>query len=271
MRLMFRQFLVIAVVSLWGLGPAWAEPRTTTAAVRYEFTFAGIPFGWTRYEGTFGPAGYTARASFQTSGLVSVFWQAAIEASAAGRLNAHALDPDWYDSLYRRGSGRQQRVKIEFGQGEPKTLAEPAYDTTTYPVTAAQKREADDPMSALALIATGLTATSKDLCGTVAPVFDGKRRYDLAFTYVKDVPVKFRGGLFTGTAHLCQVQYRQIAGYKQKILKEGQQWPSIYCWMAEIPHPSSPTGRYLVVLKLWANTKWGRLEARLTERTFTSP
>jgi hypothetical protein len=102
-------------------------------------------------------------------------------------------------------------------------------------------------------------------CGTSAPVFDGRRRYNIEFTDLRDEPVKLENGLFTGKAHLCQLHYNQIAGFKPKILKEGRELPPAFAWLAEIPSPSAPHGHYLVPLKLWASTGFGTVTATLTQ------
>ena len=73
------------------------------------------------------------------------------------------------------------------------------------------------------------------------------------------------GKLFSGTAHLCQVHYRQIAGFKPKILKEGAAFPPIYGDFADIPAPSAPNGHYVVAVKLWSHLTWGTVSAELTK------
>ncbi len=236
------------------------------ASAQYQLTFAGIPFGATTYDGMFGAESYSVQSHFKTSGLVSVFWQAEIDASAKGTYDATAMRPALYESHYQRGSGRKQRVNIVFGKDVPSATADPPYDTTSYPVSDSQKKEALDPLSAVTFILAGLKADARNPCGTVVPVFDGRRRYNLTFTYLKDEPVKLGKDLFSGTAHLCQIHYEQIAGYKPKILKEGKSWPPIFGYFTNIPSEGAPHGRYVVALKVWADMRWGRVESRLTRR-----
>ena len=69
---------------------------------------------------------------------------------------------------------------------------------------------------------------------------------------------------FAGKAHLCQLHYNQIAGFKPKILKEGRELPPAYAWLAEISGAAAPHGHYLVPLKLWASTGFGTVTATLT-------
>ena len=96
-------------------------------------------------------------------------------------------------------------------------------------------------------------------------MFDGRRRYNIEFTFLRDEPVKLENGLYSGKAHLCQLHYNQIAGFKPKLLKEGRALPPAFAWVAEIPSAAAPHGRYLLPLKLWASTGFGTVTATLTQ------
>jgi hypothetical protein len=238
-------------------------PSSGTVEIAYSLAFWGIPFGETSYAGRFLNGGYSASSHFNTSGIVSVFWQATIDARATGHVSERAITPAEYDSFYRRGSSKKERVKVAFNTGTVTTIADPPYDLSKYPVSDAEKREAVDPMSAITLVLTGAKADGANPCGTVTPVFDGRRRYNIEFTYIKDQRVEL-GKLYTGNAHLCQVHYRQIAGFKPKILKEGAAFPPIYADFADIPAQGAPNGHYVVALKLWSRLNWGTVSAELT-------
>jgi hypothetical protein len=267
-----RRYLIAAAVSAAVLMPPnrsgdaapASAPLGGSVAVGYSIAFWGIPFGHTTYEGTFSKTQYSASSHFETSGIVSLFWQAVIDATGTGTIGAHRLDPGQYDSFYRRGDSRKERVKVTFEHGSVNTFADPPYDTAKYPVSDAQKREAVDPMSAITLVLTGVTANRANPCGTTAPVFDGRRRYDIEFTYLKDEPVTLPDGLFRGTAHLCQLHYRQIAGFKPKILKEGAAFPPIFGDFGEVSSGAGSNAHYVVALKLWCSLKWGTVLAVLT-------
>lgn len=245
--------------------PAAAPESKATLDLAYNLSFWFIPFGHTTYRGIFAGDTYRTSSYFKTSGLVSVFWQAEIDAGSSGRVGAHGIAPYVYDSYYRRGSEKKQRVKLTYkSDAPPELFSDPPYDTKKHPVSDEEKKEGVDPMSAVTLIALGLKADANNPCGTVAPVFDGRRRYDIEFKYLKDQPLKLDKGLYDGTAHLCQLRYKQIAGYKPKMLKEGKAWPPIFALVADIADAKAPLGRYVVPLKLWAKTSWGTVTAELS-------
>lgn len=262
----FALLQVLILASLAALAPAAARANDAVAQGAYRITFLGIPFGTTQYRGTFDAATYAAEAHFVTSGLVSIFWKAVIDATVNGAYDANHVRPALYDADYRGGKDKHQRVKLTYNGSEIALFADPAYDTTRYPITDAQKAEAVDPMSAVTLILLGLTADPANPCGTVAPVYDGRRRYDIELAYIRDEHVKLAGKLYDGPAHLCQIRYKQIAGYKQKILDEGKRWPLIYGYFADVPSTVAPAGRYVAALKVWSDTTWGTLAVTLVER-----
>jgi hypothetical protein len=233
--------------------------------VAYTISFWGIPFGHTDFDSKFHQETYNTISHFETSGIVSMFWQAKIEANSNGQFESHALEPAVYDSLYQRGADKKERVKVTFTGSDPTVEADPPYPTTEYPVTPEQKKEALDPLSAVTLVLSGMKADAANPCGTVAPVFDGRRRYNIEFTYVKDEKPDVAAALWKGTAHLCQMHYHQIAGFKPKIMKEGKAFPPIYGWFVDVPSATAPGGRYVIALKVWAATGWGTVDATLSQ------
>ena len=232
--------------------------------VAYAIRFWGIPFGHTDFDSRFQDQTYSTTSHFETSGIVSVFWQAKIDASSSGQLASHELAPAEYDSFYQRGSDNKERVKVTFAKGDPTVEADPPYNATQYPVTEEQKKEAVDPLSAVTLVLIGLKSDAANPCGTVAPVFDGRRRYNIEFTYLKDETPDVDTPLGKGKAHLCELHYHQIAGSKPKILKEGKSFPPIYGWFVDVPSPNAPGGHYEVALRIWASTGWGTVTATLS-------
>jgi hypothetical protein len=261
--------LALAVPGSAASGPQkTADIRSTSGgAVSFDYSIAfwSIPFGRTHFDAQFGPSGYHTQSHFETSGIVNTFWQSIIDASSTGQISSNGVTPTLYDSFYRRGA-KHQRVKLTYAADRmPATTADPAYDMQKYPVTDAEKKAGLDPLGAGTSFLTGMHADATNPCGTVAAVYDGRRRYNIEFTWLRDEPVKLENGLYSGTAHLCQLHYNQIAGFKPKILKEGRAMPPAYAWVGEIRSAGAPNGHYLLPLKLWAATGYGTVTATLTQ------
>jgi hypothetical protein len=260
MRQACLRSIVIAAALL--ATPAFAAD-TGTLDVGYSIAFWSIPFGHTDYQATFANGGYNARSHFETSGIVSIFWNSKIDASANGRIGEHSIAPALYDSYSQDHRSKIQRVKVTFENDDPTTIADPPYNMTKYPVTDAQKKNTVDPMTAITTILSGVKADAKNPCGSGVQVYDGRRRYDVLFSYVKDEPLKLDNGLFNGTAHQCMVHYNEIAGYKQKIIAEGKKLPPMYADFIDVP--GGPSGHYVIAAKLWASTGWGTVTAQLSD------
>jgi uncharacterized protein DUF3108 len=243
-----------------------APPKSGGVEMSYTIAFWTLPFGRTTFALQFDNAGYQIDSHFETSGIVSALWDARIDATSSGQVGAHGIAPGTYDSTYHRGTTHRQRVRVTFpAGGVPVTFADPPYNTKKYPVTDEQKKDGYDPLSAATSFLAGLRASASNPCGTAAPVFDGRRRYNIEFTYLRDEPVKLEGGIYSGKAHLCELHYNQIAGFKPKLLREGRALPPAYAWVAEIPSASAPLGHYLVPLKAWTSTGFGTVTATLTQ------
>jgi Protein of unknown function (DUF3108) len=242
-----------------------APARSGSLGMDYTIAFWTIPFGRTTFDVRFDNAAYRIDSRFQTSGIISALWNASIDANASGQIGPRTVSPGVYDSHYQRGSKHQQ-VKVSFATGAvPVTYADPPYNTKRYPVTDEQKKDGIDPLSAAITVLTGLHASTSSPCGTVAPVFDGRRRYNIELSYLHDEPVKIEN-VYSGHAHLCQLRYNQIAGFKPKLLREGRALPPAYAWIAEIPSDSAPLAHhYLVPLKAWTATDFGTVSATLTK------
>lgn len=244
--------------------PARAQPESagSTLSVGYDIAFWDVGFGHTNYDVTLTANGYSAKAHFETGGVIGVFWKSVIDASVSGSIGTHAIAPLTYDSYSRNRNRPLQRVKLDFDKDDPTTFADPPYSLTDFPVTEEQKKGAVDPMSAItSILVAGAGADSP--CGNDVKVFDGRRRYDIDFTYLKDEPVKLKDGLFDGTAHLCQIHYHQIAGYNQKLVRQGRPFPDTFVDFVAMPDAGAPGGHYNVPVKVWTNMSLGTMTVTL--------
>jgi hypothetical protein len=198
---------------------------------------------------------YHAVSNMHTSGVVNAFWQAEIQATSSGKVSGKNFMPTLYDSFDTGRSGKKQQVSLNFENGVPRLYADPAYATTGYDVKPDDIKNTLDPLSAVTLIFSGIAG---DLCAVTAPVFDGRRRYDIAMTRIKEVDIRMDNGLYQGKAVQCDVRYRQLAGFRPNVLKANESFPLIHAWFVRVP--SSVSGHdYTVPVRVWADTKYGVL------------
>jgi len=245
--------------------PAESESVRTgsTLDIGYAISFWSLPIGHADYEGTLGVNAYSAKGHFETGGVIGVFWKSVVDATVDGSIGMASISPAVYDSHSQNHNRPMQRVNVKFQNGDPATFADPPYDMKRYPVSEVQKKGTVDPMSALTSIFAGINAGGDRPCGADVHVFDGRRRYDLRLTYVKDESVKLDNGVFNGTARLCEIYYDAIAGYPQRDALAWQTSPKMFADVVDVPAADAPNGHYIVPIKLWSVRTLGTMTVTL--------
>ncbi|HEY0282679.1 MAG TPA: DUF3108 domain-containing protein [Rhizomicrobium sp.] len=207
---------------------------------------------------------YHVVSNLETSGVVNAFWQSVIQASSSGKIEDNLLQPTLYDSFYTgHNTEKHQEVSLTYENGTPVRLyANPPYSTTGYEVKPEDKKATFDPLSAVVFIASGVGAKEANPCSVLAPVYDGRRRYNIEMRKVKDTTVKMDNGLYKGPAVHCEIKYKQLSGFKPRVLKDAN-FPLINAWVATFP--SAVSGRsYAVPLRVWAQSQYGVVAAVAT-------
>ena len=255
----------LGLVSLLALaGPACAAGGTgaDSAGPASQFQMAmtiyagGITLGKMDIDATVRGNDYHAVSNLETSGVVNAFWQAEIQATSTGKVSSKNLAPVLYDSFDINRTGKKQEVSLTYDSTNPPRLyADPPYSTTGYEVKPEDQKATLDPLSAVMFIVSGAGAGATP-CALTAPVFDGRRRYNIEMSKVKDVDIKMDNGLYAGRAALCQIKYHQLAGFKPRVLKANESFPAINAWVVTYPSQTKG-GDYIVPLRVWADTPYG--------------
>jgi hypothetical protein len=261
-----HRFLAAVAVATVGAVPAFAaggEGADQSAAPSSELQMAmtiyaaGITIGKIDMDATIRDGEYHVVSNLTTSGVVNAFWQSQIQATSSGKIGPKTLEPVLYDSFDTNHASKKQEVSLSYQPGSPPRLyAQPAYRTTGYDVPPEQQKDTFDPLSAVMFLTSGVAVSADNPCGLTMPVFDGRRRYNIELSKVKDTSIHMDNGLYKGHAVLCSVRYRQLAGFKPNIIKQNEKFPPIQAWIAVFP--SAVAGRdYVVPLKVWADTSYG--------------
>ena len=87
----------------------------------------------------------------------------------------------------------------------------------------------------MTFIFSGVGTAAGNPCSVTAPVFDGRRRYDIEMSKIRDVDIKMDNGLYTGKGVECEVRYHQLAGFRPRVLKANESFPLIHAWFATFP------------------------------------
>ena len=232
-------------------GPA-SGSRLEMALTLYA---GGITLGKADMDATISGNDYRVVSNLTTSGVVNAFWQSEIQATSSGKLGNKSFSPALYNSFYTGRNDRKQEVSLTYENAQPRLYANPTYSTTGFEVAPDQQKATLDPLSAVLMITSGVMADANNPCTYTAPVFDGRRRYDLVITKVKDTNIALDNGLYRGKAVQCLVKYKQVAGFRPTVTAR-KPVPDINMVVASVP--STIAGRsYVVPLRVWSDTPFG--------------
>jgi len=239
-----------------GEGPDDTAPASTLE-LSYDLYVGGISLGKVAMSARFQGADYKAISTLETKGIVNAFWQAKIEASSNGILGGGRVRPSLYDSFSQNRSQPRRHATLTFGPEGPKSmLSDPPYPDNRYPVSDDQRKQTLDPLSAAVFLTSASTAQTNP-CDALAPIFDGRRRYDVAFSFVKKIDVRMDNGLYSGPAVVCQIHYNQIAGYQQSVIDSNKKFPKMYAWVVAAKSSADPKRTFQLPVRVWAETDYG--------------
>ena len=241
-----------------GEGPDDAAGPASTLDLAYDLYVGGISLGKVGMSARFQGEDYKAISSIENKGIVNAFWQSKIEASSSGLLNNGRIQPSLYDTFSQYRSTPRRHATMTFTPEGPKNLvSDPPYGENRYPVTEEQRRQTLDPMSAAVFLTASAVAKGSKPCDAKAPIFDGRRRYDVTFNYVKKTDVHMDNGLYNGAALVCEIHYNQIAGYQQSVIDQNKHFPKMYAWVVPTRSSVDPNRYYMVPIRVWAETDYG--------------
>ena len=266
MKYRFLPLLLATLVPSFWAGPTLAaggagsdDAVTGGDQIQVAMTLyaGGISFGKMDLDTTFRGNDYHSVSNFQTSGAVSAFWQAEIQATSSGKVATKTLQPALYDSFDINRTGKKQEVSLTYDKGEPKLFANPVYSTTGFEVKPEDQKDTLDPLSAVTHIVSGVAADAGNPCNFTTRIFDGRRLYSISLSKVKDTEIKMDNGLYAGKAAQCQVRYKALGGMRPRVLKSNEAFPMINVWMVTVKGNAGHD--FAVPVRLWADTKYGQL------------
>ena len=195
-----------------GAAPALAESWPNRVDASYRVAFSGFDVGKFDFSADINGSSYTVRGDAKLSALLGAFkWEGLTRSS--GALAGLAPKPAGYTFDFK-GVGKEGSIKLGFQQGAVTSVSAmppkpPAPGTV--PVREQHLKDVLDPLSAVMAISR---TTNANPCGRKLSIFDGKQRFDLVLTYVRQQAVtEQKPSGQPGVAFVCKVRYVPIAGY----------------------------------------------------------
>ena len=211
---LFRRSVFAATITTLGLASAAsAESWPSRVEATYKVAFNGFDVGKFDFRADVMGSTYTVQGEARLSALLGAFkWES--ETRSAGHVAAAAPKPAGYTFDYR-GVGKEGSIKLGFQQGQVASITSLPLKPPmpgTVPLREQHLKDVLDPLSAV----LALSKTSNpNPCGRRIPIFDGKQRFDLVFTYLRQQAVaETRPSGQPGVAFVCRVNYVPIAGHR---------------------------------------------------------
>ena len=228
---------MVGIAAALGIACAGSAHAQGKLAVQYTISVARIPIGEINWALDVGADQYTATASGHASGVLRVL------ASGEGKLETHglvkdgALAPTEFTAK-TKSEGDNADIKMALDGGVVKDLdaSTPPPSEDRVPLADAHRQGVTDPLSAVMIAAGGSgDVLSAEVCKRTLPVFDGRRRFDLALSFKRMDKVKADKG-YAGSVVVCAVTFKAIAGHRAssplvKYLSDGR---DIELWLAPV-------------------------------------
>jgi hypothetical protein len=182
---------------------------------RYKISVAGIAIGKSDINVVIGGAEYTGSASGRASGVLRVLVSGEGSVSTRGTIVEGRLVPASFTSSTTRDDEKAE-VKMTLDGGAVKDLT--AQTNTPgeerVPVTDEHRKGIIDPLTALLVQVGGSgDVVAAEACQRTLPIFDGRRRFDLALSFKRIDKVKADKG-YAGPAVVCGVAFKPLAGHR---------------------------------------------------------
>jgi hypothetical protein len=206
-----------AVISLLA---ALAATSVTTAAqaqgrlvAQFTISMTGITIGHVVWLAEIGDKTYATSASGKASGVLSMLVNGEGGVATHGIVADARLNPSIFTSDITDDDGAiSLRMTFAGGAVNETIRPEPPARPGRLPVSEADRRGVVDPLTAVLLpVKAGADPLAPAACDRLLPIYDGRRRYDLALFYSRMEHFAAQG--YAGPALVCGVVLNPIAGY----------------------------------------------------------
>jgi hypothetical protein len=201
----------LACVSVAAIS-AHAQGRLTA---HYTITMTGISIGQIVWRVDIGDKLYATSANGKASGVLSVLVNGDGSVASNGNVVNGQLAPAKFTSSIVDDEGNTElQMTFAGGVAKERITQGPAPKPDRLPVTDAERRGVSDPLTAMLIpVKAGADFLASSNCSHLLPIFDGRRRYNLALAYARIDNFKSASG-YSGPVLVCGVILQPIAGYR---------------------------------------------------------
>jgi Protein of unknown function (DUF3108) len=265
--MVFAAAALAALLGTAGIARAEHQKRLDLAVGVYA---GGFKIFSVTTDAVLGPDSYAARTTAKTVGIFDYALSFTLDAETDGLIEAAIMQPNRHrhssDGYWaKRGMDvRWDATRLAWATPTPpRALADANRDA----VLPEQTIGTTDLLTAL--IARFVALDGKAPCAGAAPIFDGRRRYNLRFESLGAQRLDpSRYSIYSGDATACRVRIERIAGYEKKPsnLSTMVDHDEAIMWIAP-----GPEGAPHLPVRLETSSMFGTLFGHLERATVTRP
>lgn len=202
---------------------------------RYTLSMTGVPIGKLTWQTQLGSADYTTSASGRVAGFLSLLVSGEGNVAVRGQIRDGRPQPSSFVSAVAR-EDEKVNVQIGFEGARVRDLKvdEPPLESDRVPILDAHKAGVIDPLSAF-LIPASSDPVAREGCERTLPMFDGRRRYDLALSFKRTDMIRGDNDKRVTTL-VCAIKFMPMSGHRTssplvKFLAEGR---DIEVWLVPV-------------------------------------
>ena len=229
----FAGALVCLVAGIWPVSaPAQGRLKAT-----YTVSMTGVSIGQIVWLVDIDEKRYVTSAHGKAGGMLSVLVNGEGSVVTHGVIADDRMVPSYFTSRISDDEGNSE-LRMTFEDGAVKDVIGqvPPPQPDRIAVTEADRRGVADPLTAMLIpVQAGGDALAADNCARVLPIFDGRRRYNLALSFKRVDKVTLKHG-FSGMVLVCGVVLQPIAGYRadSRLVKYVAGRRDLELWFAPI-------------------------------------
>lgn len=207
------------------------EPASNTVSADFTIYVGGALFVEGDFSAKIAERDYTLSTSMKTAGIAETFYPAQYRLLSEGLMGDAHVEPNVFVSDTKaKKDARLLRLTYD-SQRMPALTAEPPYDKKEMEdVKPALTRNTQDPVSAFLIPVSG----TQNPCARTLPIFDGRRRYNLALAYQDRKTLQLEGSSEPVDAIVCTIRYEAIAppAKKRRFTNMLKRNDAIKIWLA---------------------------------------
>ncbi len=182
---------------------------------KFTIAYLGVNIGVMKHLVKLNGDSYQFSGSAKANSVVSIISDAKASFSSVGQIAGSRLIPTQHNLKYRSGK-KSGRLKMGYTPNGVRSIeAKPKirYKSGTVPLEKAHLRNVLDPVSSLLFpVSVADIGNGRRVCNRIVPIFDGRARINLVFSYKAANSEKVAG--FEGKTFTCSVRYQPVSGIR---------------------------------------------------------